>query len=194
MTMKLQTRRFFKRQEIEILRRSLKIEKKSLLDYEEFEIPFENIHNKKTVQSKTNDNLMVISFTLFVIALLFFVFSAETALSTFLFFCGIFFLGIAFISRKKTVTIPTYNGDTIEIPFNNKNKADVLGFANKIIEASNSFLLNKYCKVDKALPLEGQIGKLDFLRDREILTDEEYDNLKNQLLGRENKGHLGFSR
>jgi len=65
--MKLQTRRFFKRQEIEILRTSLRIEKKSLLDYEEFEISFENIHNKKKVQSKTNDNLVVISFTLFVI-------------------------------------------------------------------------------------------------------------------------------
>ena len=192
--MKLQTRRFFKRQEIEILRTSLKIEKKSLLDYEEFEIPFENIHNKKKVQSKTNDNLVVISFVLLVIALLFFVFSSETDLSTFLFICAIFFLVIAFISRKKTITIPAYDGNKIEIPFNNRNKPDALEFANKIIEASNIFLLNKYCKIDKALPLEGQISKLEFLRDREILTDEEYDNLKNQLLGRENRGHLGFSR
>lgn len=192
--MKLQTRRFFKKQEIEILRTSLKIEKKSLLDYEEFEIPFENIHNKKKVQSKTNDNLVVISLALLVIALLFFVFSSETDLSTFLFICGTFFFVIAFISRKKTITIPAYDGNKIEIPFNNRNKPDVLEFANKIIEASNSFLLNKYCKIDKALPLEGQISKLEFLRDREILSDEEYDNLKNQLLGRENRGHLGFNR
>jgi hypothetical protein len=192
--MKLQTRRFFKKQEIEILRTSLKIEKKSLLDYEEFEIPFENIHNKKKVQSKTNDNLVVISFALLVIALLFFVFSSETDLSTFLFICGTFFLVIAFISRKKTITIPAYDGNMIEIPFNNRNRPDALEFGNKIIEASNTFLLNKYCKIDKALPLEGQISKLEFLRDREILTDEEYDNLKNQLLGRENRGHLGFSR
>jgi hypothetical protein len=190
----LQTSRFFKKQEIEILRTSLKIERKSLLDYEEFEIPFENIHNKKKVQSKTNDNLVVISFALLIFALLFFVFSSETDLSTFLFICGISFLSIAFISRKKTITIPTYDGNKIEIPFTNKNKPNVLEFANKIIEASNSFLLNKYCKIDKALPLEGQISKLEFLRDREILTDEEYDNLKNQLLGRENRGHLGFSR
>jgi len=163
-------------------------------DYEEFEIPFENIHNKKVVQSKTNDNLVVISFALFVIALLFFIFSSETDLSTFLFICGTSFLVIAFISRKKTITIPAYDGNKIEIPFNNRNKPDALEFANKIIEASNIFLLNKYCKIDKALPLEGQISKLEFLRDREILTDEEYDNLKNQLLGRENRGHLGFSR
>jgi hypothetical protein len=192
--MKLQTRRFFKRQEIEILRTSLKIERKSLLDYVEYEIPFENIHNKKRVQTKTNDNLLVISFALLVIGLLFFIFGSETALSTFLFICGTFFLALAFISRKKTITIPTYDGNSIEIPFNNRNKPDVLEFSNKIIEASNGFLLNKYCKIDKALPLEGQLSKMEFLRDREILTDEEYDTLKNQLLGRENKGYLGFSR
>jgi len=101
---------------------------------------------------------------------------------------------LALISRKKTITIPTYDGNNIEIPFNNKNKPDVLEFSNKIIEASNNFLLNKYSKIDKALPLEGQLIKIEFLRDREILTDEGYDSLKNQLLGRENKGHLGFSR
>jgi hypothetical protein len=192
--MKLQTRRFFKKQEIEILRISLKIERKSFLDYVEYEIPFENIHNKKKVQTKTNDNLLVISFALLIIGLLFFLFGSETALPTFLFICGIFFLLLALISRKKTITIPTYDGNNIEIPFNNKNKPDVLEFSNKIIEASNNFLLNKYSKIDKALPLEGQLIKIEFLRDREILTDEEYDSLKNQLLGRENKGHLGFSR
>jgi len=192
--MKLQTRRFFKRQEIEILRTSLKIERKSLLDSVEYELPFENIHNKKKVQTKTNDNLVVISFALLVIGLLFFIFSSEAALSTFLFICGTFFLALAFISRKKTITIPTYDGNHIEIPFNNRNKPELIEFSNKIIEASNGFLLNKYSKIDKALPLEGQLSKIEYLRDREILTDEEYDNLKNQLLGRDNKGHLGFSR
>jgi hypothetical protein len=192
--MKLQTRRFLKRQGIEILRSSLKIERKSLLDYVEYEIAFENIHNKKKVQAKTNDNLLVISFSLLVIGLLFFMFNSDTAVSTFLFISGIFFLAIALVSRKKTVTIPTYDGNNIELPFNNKNKIEVLEFSNRIIEASNHFLLNKYCKIDKALPIDGQLSKMEFLRDREILTDEEYDNLKNQLLGRENKGHLGFSR
>ncbi|RDJ93906.1 SHOCT domain-containing protein, partial [Lacticaseibacillus rhamnosus] len=66
--------------------------------------------------------------------------------------------------------------------------------SNKIIDASNQFLLTKYGKIDKALPMEGQLNKLEFLRDRDILTDEEFENLKNQLLGRENKGSIGFSR
>ena len=192
--MKLQTRQFFKTQEVEILRTSLKIERKSLLDYLEYEIPFENIHNKKKVQAKTNDNLLVISFALLIVGLLFFLFGSNTALSSFFFICGTSFLALALVLRKKTVTIPTYDNNNIEIPFNNRNKPTVVKFSSRIIEASNQFLLNKYGKIDKALPLDGQLSKIEFLRDREILTDEEFDNLKNQLLARENKGQVGFGR
>lgn len=152
------------------------------------------IYNKKKVQVKTNDNLLVISFSLLAIGLLFFIFGSDTSISTFLFICGTFFLASALLSRKRTVTIPTYDGNIIELPFNNKNKPNVLEFSNRIVEASNNFLLNKYSKIDRALLLDGQLSKIEFLRDRQILTDEEYDNLKNQLLGRENRGHLGFSR
>ena len=70
----------------------------------------------------------------------------------------------------------------------------MLEFSNRIIEASNKFLLNKYGKIDKALPIEGQLSKLEFLRDRDILNEDEFENLKNQLLGRENKGSIGFGR
>ncbi len=191
--MRLHTRRFFKIQEVDILRASLKIEKRSLLDSIEYEIPFENIHNKKKIQTNTNDNLLVISFSLLVIGVLF-LFGSTTEISTFALISGTFFLALALITRKKTVTILTYDGSNIELPFNRKNKPEVLEFSNKIIEASNLFLLNKYGKIDRALPLEGQLEKLEFLRDRDILTDGEYENLKNQLLGRENKGSLGFSR
>jgi len=191
--MTLYTKRFFKRQEIDILRSSLKIEKRSLLDSMEYEVPFENIHNKKRIQTNTNDNLLVIAFFLLVIGLLFLL-GSNTEISSVALIGGTFFLALALITRKKTVTILTYDGNNIELPFNRKNKPEVLEFSNKIIEASNHFLLNKYSKIDKSLPVEGQLSKLEYLRDREILTDEEFENLKNQLLGKDNKGSIGFSR
>jgi hypothetical protein len=171
----------------------VKIEKRSLLDSIEYEVPFEHIHNKRKIQTNTNDNLLVISFFLLFIGLLF-QFGPNTELSVTLLIAAAFFLALALITKKKTVTIPTYDGDKIELFFNKKNKHEVLEFSSRIIEASNSFLLNKYGKIDKALPLEGQLSNLNFLRDRDIITDEEFENLKNQLLGRENKGSLGFSR
>ena len=159
----------------------------------EYEVPFENIHNKKRIQTNTNDNLLVIAFFLLVIGLLFLL-GSNTEISLVALIGGTFFLALALITRKKTVTILTYDGNNIELPFNRKNKPEVLEFSNKIIEASNHFLLNKYSKIDKSLPVEGQLSKLEYLRDREILTDEEFENLKNQLLGKDNKGSIGFSR
>jgi len=125
---------------------------------------------------------------------LLFQFGSNTGLSITLLTAAAFILALALITKKKTVTIPTYDGDKIEIFFDKRNKHEVMEFSTRIIEASNSFLLNKYGKIDKALPLEGQLSNLNFLRDRDIITDEEFENLKNQLLGRENKGSLGFSR
>ena len=191
--MKLSTKRFFKRQQIEILRTSVKIEKGSLLDSLEYEVPFESIYNKKKIQTNTNDNLLVIAFSMLVIGI-FFLFGSNTEVSTVALVGGTLFLALALITRKKTITILTYDGNNIELPFNKSNKPEVLEFSNKIIDASNQFLLTKYSKIDKALPVEGQLSKLEFLKDRDILTDEEFENLKNQLLGRENKSSIGFSR
>jgi len=191
--MTLNTRHFFKRQEIDILRSGVKIEKRSLLDSMEYEVPFENIHNKKKVQTNTNDNLLVISFSLLVIGLLFFL-GSNIEIASIGFIGGTFFLAVALLTRKKTVTIPTYDGNNIELPFNTRNKTEVLEFSNKIIEASNNFLFNKYSRIDRALPIEGQLSKLEYLRDREVLSDEEFESLKSQLLGKDNKGSIGFSR
>lgn len=189
--MNLHTQRFFKKQNIDILDTGIKIEKKSLLDSVEYEVPFENIHNKKRIQTITNDNLLVMSFILLVFGLLF-LFNSDSIISTIAFIAGTVFLSLALITRKKSVTILTYDGSNIDIPFSHKNKETVLEFSNQIIDASNQFLLKKFSRIDKALPLEGQLGRLEFLRDRNILTDEKYEQLKDQLLGRENKGSVGF--
>ncbi|MBC7828233.1 MAG: hypothetical protein H7122_10850 [Chitinophagaceae bacterium] len=191
--MKLHNRRFLKTQKFDILRTSLKIEKKTPLDSVEYEVSFEHIHNKKKVQTITNNNFLVLSFFLFVIGLLLQI-GSNVELSITLLLGAVIFLGLALTTRQKTITIPTYDGDKIELFFNSRNKQEVLDFSNKVIEASNSFLLNKYGKIDKALPLEGQLSNLHYLRDRDTITDEEYENFKNQLLGRENKGSLGFVR
>ncbi|AHF17403.1 hypothetical protein NIASO_06875 [Niabella soli DSM 19437] len=177
---------------MDILRTGLKIESASLLDSLEYEVPFENISNKKRIQTKTNDNFLVISFSMVVIGGLFLLGSGTEA-STVAFIGGMFFLVLALATRKKSITILTYDGSSIEFPFNSRNKPEVLDFSIEVIEASNQFLLNKYGKIDKALPMDGQLSKLEFLRDRDVLTDDEFENLKDQLLGRESKGSIGFN-
>lgn len=105
---------------------------------------------------------------------------------------GFVFLILALITKRKTVLISTYEDYTIELFYKNNNKESVLSFANKIIAASNKFLLEKYGTIDKALPIEGQLNNLHFLRDRDILTNEAFHELKDQLLGRDTKNAVGF--
>ncbi|PVD50582.1 hypothetical protein DC498_19340 [Terrimonas sp.] len=185
--------RRFTRQTFDILSSSLKIDRKGLLDRIEYEIPFDNIHNKKKIQTQINNNLVITGLFFFVFSFLFLLGTAEELTVIFL-SIGVIFVLTAFMNRKKTVTIATYTGDEITLYFNNKNKEDVVEFSDKIIEASNNYLMKKYGKIDRALPVEQQIDNLQFLRNREIITENHYEALKDELLGREGKSAIGFGQ
>lgn len=191
--MTLDNRHYFTRQFFEITANSLKVDKKTLLDRYEFEIPFEQIHNKMRIQTVTNNNLVVIAIAFVILASLFLL-GTLSEISP-LFYCVAFVFGLLSVfTRKKTATISTYTGEQIEIFFTKINKREVQEFASNIISASNLFLLKKYGKVDKALPIDSQINDLKFLRDREVIDDDQFENFKSQLLSRDNSNSIGFSR
>ncbi len=58
--MTFQNRRYFTRQMFTLKNSSLKIYKRGLLDEIEYEVPFDNIHNKKTIQTQMNNNLFFV--------------------------------------------------------------------------------------------------------------------------------------
>ena len=86
-----------------------------------------------------------------------------------------------------------FDGNTIELYFNDEHKEEILQFADQIIKSVNLLLLNKYGKIDKDLPIANQLSSLDILRNREIITEEEFDSLKDQLFGRNSKSRIGFA-
>ena len=67
-------------------------------------------------------------------------------------------------------------------------------YANEIISASENYLLKKYSKVDRTLPIEPQLENIQYLLNREIITEEKFESLKIQLLGTENKKSIGFGQ
>jgi hypothetical protein len=185
-------RKFFTNQDFELLDGGLKITKKSLFEYFEFEIPYEHIANKKKIQSTINNNLFVIASSFLILGILFLL-GTLAEISPALIIIGLIFFAITFIAKKQTVTIACFDGNTIELNYTNKNKSEIIEFADQIIESSNFFLLTKYSKIDKDLPIENQLNNLDFLRNREIISEEDFERLKDQLLGRNNKYQIGFS-
>ena len=44
-------------------------------------------------------------------------------------------------------------------------------------------MLEKYGKIDKNLPIEPQLENLYFLRNREIISNSEFEELKSKLYG-----------
>lgn len=185
--------RYIIHQSFELLESSLKVHRKGLFDEIEYEVPYDSIHNKKTIQTEINNNLLVSGFFCVVISFLFLLGSAQQ-MTWILFILGSIMVILSFINRKKTITIPTYTGENIILYFNKRNKADVVEYSERIIEASNNYILKKYTKIDNALPIEPQLERLQFLLNREVLSENDFETLKNNLLGRNDKSSIGFGR
>ena len=185
-------KRYFTRQHFDLQKNSLKISKKKSFDAIEYEIPFELINNKIRTQTVVNNNLIYTGAFFFLFSLLFQI-GPNDELTLIFMIIGLAFIITPFINRKKVITILTLDGNNIELYFNNNNKEDVMAYANEIIQASDNFLLKKYSKVDRLLPIEPQLEGIQYLLQREIISEDTFENFKNQLLGTENKSAIGFA-
>lgn len=185
-------KRYLTRQNFEIKKSSLKIDRKNIFDAIEYEIPFDHIHNKLKIQTIINNNLIFAGIFLFAFSFLFLP-GTIPELTLILICFGVLFIILSFINRKKVVTISTIDGD-IELYFHSRNKKEIVDYANTIIEAANIYLLNKYSKIDRFLPIEPQLENIQYLLNREIISEENFESLKNRLLGNENKSSIGFGQ
>lgn len=89
------------------------------------------------------------------------------------------FLIATLLSRRKVVYIPTYNFGYLEV----YDKPEVNGFLKDLKVVTDNFLKSKYSKVDRDLPIDNQLQNLMYLKERHILSDEEFESLKNKLVG-----------
>jgi len=191
--MKFFNRRYFTRQIFEIQRSSLKIERKNLFDAIEYEIPFDHLNNKIKIQTIINNNLIIVG--LFFIAFSFLFLLGATDELTIIFFCiGVLLVILPFVNRKKVVTITALGENNIELYFSNRNKDETIEYANSIIKAADNYLLNKFSKVDRSLPIEPQLENYQYLLNREIISEEKFETLKNQLFGKDNSSSIGFGQ
>ena len=187
----IETRRFFKKCTLELLKDEIKVIKSTPFNSVEFEVSYEQIETKKTIETKVNFGLLVLVFLFSFIGILF-LFGDRSYISTLFFSFAILVLIFSIITKLKIMTIKSFEGHNLELYFTSRNKQDVLSFADKIINSANNYILNKYSKIDKDLPIENQLAKLSFLQNKDLITDEQFEQLKSQLLGRENKQSIGY--
>ena len=102
------------------------------------------------------------------------------------------------LGRRKEILIPVVNRNYYLQQFitlfeNAPNEATVDQFIEQLATHTKSYLKEKYGKLDKDFPIESQLQNFLWLKDRGVITNIEFEQLKDNALGRssENK-FIGF--
>ena len=187
----LETKWILTTKSVELFTNHLIVKKHSPFESSQFELSYEQIESKKSVESKINFGLLVIASFGAIVGFLY-MFGNTPEISLLFYSISLVLVFIAFGMKQNLVIIKSFTGQNIELYFSSRNKNEIIDFADKIVASANSYLLNKYSRIDKDLPREPQLQNLVFLRDRELLSEEKFEQLKNQLLGRDNQSAIGY--
>ena len=100
------------------------------------------------------------------------------------FFSGllfVFFLILTIFSRKKMLYITTLSGYLFDFYDRNPSKEAIDEFLETLKTKTFAYLKEKYAVIDIDLPVEKQIENLNFLKERNVITEIEYEALKEKL-------------
>jgi len=198
--MDLKQSRLFTKKEFIFKENGLQVKVRDLTSYQEVEIPFEEINSKKIIRQSKTDNTIIALALLFGISFLanltlkiigsieskwesVFLMFLLTALSVLL----------AYVNSKKQILVPTANNGFLEIFDGRPTKQMTEDFIVNLTMKSNDYLKRKYGSIDHDLPIEPQLMNLIWLKEQEILKDEEFEELKSELIGKQgNNNPIGF--
>ena len=177
-----------KRKEFEIQNNStLRVKEKESGELKEWTVNLENIGYSLIYQSATRKRLYILAsilaaFLLFITVALFMSDDLMGNLPVVIGSYVIFGLMIAlslFTPLKKEIHLV---GGGVNLTFfqDSPSTEEVSAFINEIIRLSKQQLLKKYAKIDPELPEETMFNQLNWLKNRDLITEEEYNDLKNE--------------
>lgn len=184
-TINLKQRQGYLRREFELTDDTLKIKTKSLGKNKEWSVKLEQLGFTKYYHyySKVGQYIIGTIFSL-VVGVAIIGYLGEEDLSGnlgALIFSLIVFGGLALLAflspNKKELNLV---GGEIQASFliDSPTKEEVESFADKVIERSRNVLLSKYAKVDIDLPEETQMNQLNWLKNRDLIDEAKYEQLK----------------
>lgn len=92
-----------------------------------------------------------------------------------------FFLILTIFGRKHMLYITTLSGYLIDFYDKKPNEEAVDEFLEILKIKTFAYLKEKYAVIDLDLPVEKQIENLNFLKERNVITEKEYEALKEKL-------------
>ncbi len=196
--MSLKQRKLFASREFDFKEDGLFVKEKNLTNSSETVISYEDIAINNLRRRSKTDNLIVVVTVLF--GLLFIgsflskIFGGEADWSVIIMALIFTLFGslITFINNKQEVIIPLYSSGGFILFERIPTKGEVDKFIAELMLRINTYLKEKYAKIDHDLPIEGQLNNLIYLRERKVIGDDEFSRLKETLLKRKNQSEIGF--
>jgi heme/copper-type cytochrome/quinol oxidase subunit 4 len=182
----------------EILSDSLKVRFKTLNQTEEFSVPFEELGTQISTKKVASTVPFLIAFVpaLLLIILVYFLAVNQPIekghiAATIIF--GVFAV-VALVTTPKNSLYLSSAHRQIEFYRDKPNNEAVDAFVKEVIDNCNEYLRMKYAKVDPDLPVEPQLNSLTWMKNRNLITDEEFEQFKSTLLRRKSpdKPDVGF--
>ncbi len=166
--------------------KSLKVEYKAWSEEKSWEIPLDEIGYQKYYkkESKTPRIIALIFIgTVLLFANLGIFLSKEPQDLNTLLSINILFglIGVFFAIKKIKKEIIIIGGkQSVFLFLDSPDKDTVEKYANQIIKLSKEYTLKKYAKIDPDLPEDTQMNILSWLKSRDLLSDLEYEELKQE--------------
>jgi hypothetical protein len=191
---RLLTKRYF-----EITNNSLKISVKKPFKYYEEDFSFEEIGKKVFIKKSFNRYAVTGS----VIALVGLLITAGGRLSgdktisiediLFYFILTIIASGILLVTALNTTNLMLVDKRYIAFFSKSTNKKEVTDFLALILAEQKKHMINKYARKEQFLPPERLMDQIIWLKDRDIISETEFENLKAELFPISSPNSIGFT-
>ncbi len=177
-----------KRKEFELVNNSaLRVREKQSGELKEWTVNLENIGNNLVYQEATRKRLYIMAsflgaFLVFITIALFMsddiMGNLPVVIVSYLIFGFVIAMSLLSPLKKEIHLV----GGAVNLTFfqGSPSQEAVSGFISEIIRLSRQLLLNKYARIDADLPEDTMTTQLNWLKNRDLISEEEYRALKNE--------------
>lgn len=184
--MVLKQRQGFRTKEFELLGSELRVKTKGPEGRQEWAVSVEHLGESRFYNSgsKKGGYLTAGFFLLFILVTNVGYFLSDGGENIWLVIsCDVFFgalAGFLIFTPPKSEVHLTGGSTTITFFSNSPSKQEVEFFIDEVISRTKHLLISKYGKVDPDLPEDTQMNQLNWLKNRDILSESEYEELKQE--------------
>lgn len=192
--------RFFTTFEYSILDNKLNCKERSFGNEKEVNIIFENISSTKKTQKNSSILIIIGAFvsSLITISAIFLAESLRNALwgGFFWAFITVALFVYYFVSKTNLWVISLYDGGVIYFHKGIPNEIEVSNFIDELFNSRNNYLKERYSNIDRNLNYDDQFSKIEWLKNIEAISNNEYSELleKLRLIADPAKKRVGFEK